>query len=303
MLKKVRDADIHLLRVFVAVAESGGFAAAQDRLNVAASTISTQISNLEIRLGFRLCERGRSGFALTDQGEVVLQSTYKLLRDLGDFINRIEATQDDLVGTVRIALLDDILTNPRAHLTRALHRLRADHPYLQFEIHHFAPGATEGALLKKDADIAVSWFGTKTPSLSYEHLFDEEHAVYCGLGHPFFDAAPHGVDLSAVEEADWVTRGYTLPQTIRFSAPPTTSAASWTMEGIAYFILAGTHIGYLPTHYAQRWEDSGQVRQIRPEEFNYSLDMTVALRSDMETDKRVSAVRDAILAAHPERSG
>ena len=71
------------------------------------------------------------------------------------------------------------------------------------------------------------------------------------------------------------------------------------MEGIAYFILAGTHIGYLPVHYARRWEDEGRLQQLRPDVFNYRLNMNLASRSDMDGDKRVAAVRRAIIEAHP----
>jgi DNA-binding transcriptional LysR family regulator len=58
----VSDFDLRLLRVFVAIAEAGSFTAAQMVLNLGQSTISNQMAALEQRLGYRLCERGRSGF-------------------------------------------------------------------------------------------------------------------------------------------------------------------------------------------------------------------------------------------------
>ena len=298
MLNQVRDADIHLLRVFVAVAECGGFAAAQDRLNVAASTISTQISNLETRLGFRLCERGRSGFSLTNQGEIVLTSTYKLLRDLGEFVNTIEATQDDLIGSVRIFLIDNILTNPGCHFSAAMARLRHDNPYLQFEIRQMAPGRIETALLKRETDLAVGWFNSITPSLQYEVLFQERHQIYCGAGHPLFEKAPHNVDPFELEQTDWVARAYEMPQTIHFAHPPVATAVSHYMEGIAHFVLAGTHVGYLPEHLAAGWVANGALRAIQPETFFYELSMSLAAREDTANERRVQTVRQAILDAH-----
>ena len=68
MLTSVSNADLHLLRVFLSVVESGGFSKAQIALNVSQSTISTQMIDLETRLGMRLCRRGRSGFALQKKG-------------------------------------------------------------------------------------------------------------------------------------------------------------------------------------------------------------------------------------------
>lgn len=303
MLSRVRDADIHLLRVFVAVAESGGFAAAQERLNVAASTISTQISNLEARLGFRLCERGRSGFALTDQGEIVLTSTYKLLRDLGDFVSAIEATQDDMVGTVRLLLIDNIVTHPGCRLSAAFEALRRDYPYLQFEARQLAPGRVEAALLRREADLAVSWFPATTPSLKLAPLFAERHAIYVGAGHPLFAAAPDGVTGAALEQADWVRRAYEMPRTFHFARPPVSTAEAHDMEGIAHFVLAGTHVGYLPEHFARRWVEAGTLRPVLPETYAYELTLHLAARGDTSADRRVSTVRDAILAAHPQTTG
>ena len=77
-MKQMPDAEIHLLRVFAQVVEAGGLSAAQERLNVAPSTISTQIFSLEERLGFRICLRGRAGFSLTPKGKIVLEESRKL---------------------------------------------------------------------------------------------------------------------------------------------------------------------------------------------------------------------------------
>ncbi|MDA7963454.1 LysR family transcriptional regulator [Ruegeria sp.] len=298
MLKQVRDADIHLLRVFVAVAESGGFAAAQNRLNVAASTISTQISNLETRLGFRLCERGRSGFSLTNQGEIVLTSTYKLLQNLGEFVSTIEATQDDLVGSVRILMLDNILTHPDCRVYAALSKLRRENPHLQFEVRQMAPVRIENALLKREAEIAIGWFNSTTPSLRYDELFIERHQIYCGATHPLASKLPDRVKPHELEQADWVRRAYEIPRTIHFANPPVSTAVSHYMEGVLHFILAGSHLGYLPTHLAERWVVKGSIHAVLPEEYHYTTPMRLVVRDDMKHDPRIKTVRNAFLAAH-----
>ena len=66
---QIGDADLRLLRVFKAVADCGGMAAAERELGIAMSTISRHVKDLEQRLGLRLCRRGRAGFALTPEGE------------------------------------------------------------------------------------------------------------------------------------------------------------------------------------------------------------------------------------------
>ena len=298
MLKQVRDADLHLLRVFVAVAECGGFAAAQERLNVAASTISTQISNLEARLGFRLCDRGRSGFALTNQGEIVLTSTYKLLRDLGEFVSTIEATQEDLIGTVRVLMIDNLIDHACWQVSPALATLRRDNPHLRFEMTQMAPGRIETALVKREAEIGIGWFMSIMPSLACESLFVERHQIYCGAGHSLFERAPDDVAPEELEQTDWVTRAYEMPSSIPFANPVVTTATTNAMEAVACFILAGTHVGYLPEHLAARWVDAGRMRAIRPQDLFYELQMSLAARKDAMRDPRTRAVWQAMLEAH-----
>ena len=69
MLAPIGDMDLRLLRVFRAVVDCGGMAAAELELNIGTSTVSRHVKDLETRLGLTLCRRGRAGFALTPEGE------------------------------------------------------------------------------------------------------------------------------------------------------------------------------------------------------------------------------------------
>ena len=79
---QVADTDIRLLRIFRTVVESGGFSAAEVELNISVSAISIAVADLEKRLGMKLCQRGRAGFALTDEGGEVYQAVLQLLASL-----------------------------------------------------------------------------------------------------------------------------------------------------------------------------------------------------------------------------
>ena len=78
VLGQLGDADLRLLRVFKCVAECGGMVSAELELNIAVSTISRHIKDLETRLGLVLCRRGRSGFALTPEGTQVYEAALNL---------------------------------------------------------------------------------------------------------------------------------------------------------------------------------------------------------------------------------
>ena len=72
--KQLGDTHIRLLRVFKTVIECGGFAAAEVELNISRPAISLAITELESLLNMRLCQRGRSGFSITEQGTQVYNS-------------------------------------------------------------------------------------------------------------------------------------------------------------------------------------------------------------------------------------
>jgi DNA-binding transcriptional LysR family regulator len=70
VLRVITDAK---LRYLVEAAALGSMRAAGDKLEVAVSSISRQIANLEDELGLLLIERGRRSIKLTEAGELALQ--------------------------------------------------------------------------------------------------------------------------------------------------------------------------------------------------------------------------------------
>lgn len=47
------------------------------------------------------------------------------------------------------------------------------------------------------------------------------------------------------------------------------SASATDREGVAFLILTGRYIGYLPDHYAHRWVKEGVMRAILPANMSY----------------------------------
>lgn len=71
--------ELEQLRIFAAVAESGGFSAAARKLYISHSTTSRAVTALEEELGVRLFERGNRIDALTPAGKVLLREARELL--------------------------------------------------------------------------------------------------------------------------------------------------------------------------------------------------------------------------------
>ena len=141
MLGRLSDLDLRLVRVFLAVVEAGGIAAAQMTLNVGASTISTQLATLETRLGFRLCERGRSGFRLTPKGAAFAEMAHGLMNAIGDFQQGARNLDKQLVGHLRIGLIGHMPPEQNSRISAAIARFRQRDEAVRMTLLVRAPGS------------------------------------------------------------------------------------------------------------------------------------------------------------------
>jgi DNA-binding transcriptional LysR family regulator len=86
----------HELRVFIAVAEAGGFAKAANALNSSPPAVTRAIAALEDRLGVRLFNRTTRTVHLTEPGTRFLEDARRVLGDL-------ETAEQDVRGEARSA--------------------------------------------------------------------------------------------------------------------------------------------------------------------------------------------------------
>lgn len=95
--------EIHQLRMFVAVANSGGFAPAAASLNVAPSSVTRAIANLEKALGVRLFNRTTRSVVLTEEGEQFLGRILPALEELDAAADQLINVEETVSGLIRVA--------------------------------------------------------------------------------------------------------------------------------------------------------------------------------------------------------
>ena len=188
--RRLSDTDLRLLRVFRTVAACGGLAASEVELNIGRSTISRHLTDLEVRLGMTLCRRGPGGFALSVEGERVLESSARLFEATEAFQREIDDIATRLVGTLRFACFDLSSGNPRAHVDRAIARFVAAAPAVDLEISVVPPHAIESGLVSGRFDVGVVPVRQPDPTLERTPLYDESMVLCVGDRHPL--RAKHG---------------------------------------------------------------------------------------------------------------
>ncbi|AXE31049.1 LuxR family transcriptional regulator [Chromobacterium phragmitis] len=278
-LGQVSDFDIRLLRLFRAVAECGGFSAAEGVLGISRSAISLQMGDLEKRLGIRLCQRGRAGFALTDEGREVLRASQTLLAALEDFRGEVNLLHRQLRGELNIGIVNNLVTLPRMRVTGALKALSEQGPEVKISIGMMTPSDIETGLLDGQLHAGVVPLIQPLSGLDYLPLYEERSQLYCSREHPLFsrpDADMSEADLAA---ANAVAPGYRLPpQAQALQQRLTPAATASDREGIAFLILSGRYIGYLPDHFAAAWVAQGMMRPLRPDICHYDAPLALAVR-------------------------
>ncbi|MDJ0922597.1 MAG: hydrogen peroxide-inducible genes activator [Henriciella sp.] len=114
------------LQYFVAVADTGRFGEAANRMNVSQPSLSAQIAEMEGQLGTILFERGRQGALLTPKGEALLGRCRQILRDVEDLKAIASHDRGDLAGRIRLGILPTIGPYLLPLATRQLHRKYPD---------------------------------------------------------------------------------------------------------------------------------------------------------------------------------
>ena len=119
MVYRLNDIDVRLLHVYRAVVECRGFTNAQAVLNISQPTISNHISELEDRLGMRLCDRGRKGFRLS-RGKRVYDEAVNLFKAHEHFQSVTLELKGKMSGYLNIGVIDNVITDQECPIVRAL---------------------------------------------------------------------------------------------------------------------------------------------------------------------------------------
>lgn len=297
MLGNLSESDIRELRVFAKVVEAGGFSAAQIELNISQSTISTHMTALEQRLGMRLCKRGRSGFSLTEKGQLIYQATQRLFAALDTFRSEAGAARNCFTGNLAVGIVDNLANNPSCRLHQAIAKMNQLAPEVQISIGVASPSEIERAVLEGRFDLGLGACGRHSPYLSYDDLFDERQVLYCGRGHELFERS-QTVDISDLKNQQFARRAYTAPDHFPHGVKLPSTAVADLMESVAVFIMSGRYIGFLPEHFAQGWVAQDTMRPLLEKDLSYQNPIYLVLRKTEQKNPILSAFLSELSRAH-----
>jgi LysR family transcriptional regulator, transcriptional activator for bauABCD operon len=296
MFANLSDLDLRLIRVFLAIVDAGGVSSAQATLNVGQSTISTQLATLETRLGYRLCERGRGGFALTSRGERFVDACRTLLTAVDTFDSAARNVGKKLVGTLTLGIIGNTPVSANARISEAIARFRERDESVRFSVLVRSPGELEEMLLADRIQMAIGYFWHRVPSLEYAEIFSEDQLAYCARTHPLF-AHSGRVTMQQADEHAWAWRSYPLPEAATL-APGNIGAVADNMEAVAMLVLSGKHLGYLPEHFAAPYVKDGLLAPLNAQTMRYRVTFQMVTRARSTRRDIVDAFVEDMASAH-----
>ncbi len=296
MFSNTSDLDLRLIRVFLAVVDARGITAAEASLGVRQSTISTQLSALEARVGFKLCDRGRGGFRLTSKGERFAATARTLVAATSEFVARVRDIDRKLVGTLSIGLIGQAPLVENARLAEAIGAFRKRDQAVTFSMKVASPQELEESLVNNQLDLAIGYFWHRVPGLLYTPLFTEQQVIYCGRGHPLFHAS-RPVSADDLQAHDWVWRTYPVPEEQYPLPERRVTASADSIEAATILILSGGHLGYLPAHYAEPFEQRGLVKAVGRSTFSFDVPLHLAMKRSTSDKPIVDAFCEDLLRA------
>ncbi|MGI6247603.1 MAG: LysR family transcriptional regulator [Pseudochelatococcus sp.] len=260
------EADIAGLREFVEIVDAGGITAAQARLGKGKSAISLGLSRLENRLAMRLCERGRSGFSLTEQGQMVHSAAVQLLADIGRFNDFVGAAIYKLEDTVTLLADDSFLFEFTEPLTRAIGRIGDRYPDLNLNVRMTSPDHIYASVLEGTADLGFTTLDRHNDALAIAPVCEEQMGIFCGKAHPLFDCDDETLTPEELRQYGFVAAEVTQEEIYsEFVRGLKIRARAPTILSRMLLVLSSRYLGIVPITFAQHWVEKGDIRELRIE--------------------------------------
>lgn len=169
------------LRVFIALAESGHFTRAAERLGISQSTLSAALVKLERVLGTRLFDRHTRSCRLTEAGAALLPSAHRLVADWDQWVADARDFARLSRGRVTVAA-------PNAQcamlLPPVIRRFQDSFPGVQVVLHDVPENEVHALVRNGAADLGIATQTEVRTDLATTDLYADEFVAVLRADHP-----------------------------------------------------------------------------------------------------------------------
>jgi len=160
------------LKYFLAVAREGSITGGAKLLNVQHSTVSRRLRALEKDMGTQLIERKKSGYELTDDGELLKQSALKMELEFVKVDGSLIGKETELSGDLRVTAINNMASTI---LMPIFASFAQKYPLIKL---HINVNNTYASLAEREADVAIRLTNSPLDTLIGKRLTTVASTVY-----------------------------------------------------------------------------------------------------------------------------
>ncbi len=173
--------ELHQLRYFVAVAETGGFVRAAQHCGVAQPSLSQQIRKLEDELGVTLFDRSSRGAVATEAGRALLPRAQRILTEVRETKAGIQEDVDAGRGPLSVGAIPTIAPYL---MPPVLSRFLGDYPECELTVREDLTERLIESVVDHELDAAVMSTPVEHPALHVQVIGREPLLVVAPAGSP-----------------------------------------------------------------------------------------------------------------------
>jgi DNA-binding transcriptional LysR family regulator len=111
------------------------------------------------------------------------------------------------------------------------------------------------------------------------------------------------VTLDDLRAHDWIWRSYPVPEELAGLGERRVTAIADNIDAATVLILSGSHIGYLPAHHAEPFEQRGLIRVLGRTAFSFDVPLHLAMKRGMADKPIVRAFCEDLSGVYGTRAG
>jgi LysR family transcriptional regulator, transcriptional activator for bauABCD operon len=194
----------------------------------------------------------------------------QLFDDIDQFRDKVATATRQVTGRVTLVMVDNIVSVAEQQLSRALARFCRDYPHVDLMLSSSPGSIAERQVLEGGADLGISVLPRAMAALETIPLFREDVRLYCGRGHPLFDAPADGLtDDMLVKHRIVGPSASDDPAFAEWASGWRAGARAFAeaLDARVLLALGGAFLAFLPPHYAKRFVDEGKLKMIGGQRF------------------------------------
>ncbi|KZL10931.1 LysR family transcriptional regulator [Pseudovibrio sp. Ad26] len=178
-----RNLDWNLLYTFLIIVEEKGVTKAAKRLLLTQPAITNALKRLENQFDCVLIDRNAGEFSLTKAGQLLYEECLEIYSGVSRIAAVLKDVREDVTGHVSIATATHAESPV---IDAAFVRFHKTHPKATLSIKVATSGDVVTQVKRKTASCGIGLTTARQPGLTYEIIYRERFALYCGRLSPLF---------------------------------------------------------------------------------------------------------------------